>query len=142
QAGQTDGALEVLKDSLAFFEGELERHFRHEELALFPALARVIGRAGPVGAMLAEHESIWNAVDRLAASVEEIEDSKEILGPRAAQHAAQAASLIVFLLRGHIQREDTMLFPLAESTLDVAAKHEVDLNIEIVNGEQSRTSVA
>ena len=137
QEGRTDGVLEVLKDALELFEGELELHFRHEELALFPALAKVIGRAGPVGAMLAEHESIWNAVDRFGISVEDLAEGGDA---QVARRAAQAANHIVFLLRGHIQREDTMLFPLAASTLDDDGKREVDRNMDLVNAERTPLS--
>ena len=126
--------LDVLKDALEFFEGDLELHFRHEELALFPALAKVIGRTGPVGAMLAEHESIWNAVDRFGTSVEELAEGGDV---QVARRAAQAASHIVFLLRGHIQREDSMLFPLAASTLNDDGKLEVDRNMDLVNAERT-----
>jgi len=133
QAGRLADALPVFKDSLAFFAGELEQHFKHEESALFPALARVIGRAGPIDAMLAEHESLWRSVDLFSLSVEELEDGGPAVDAKIVREAARNANHIAFLLRGHIEREDTMLFPLAEQSLREQQKREVDRDIEVLD---------
>jgi hemerythrin-like domain-containing protein len=133
KAGQCQAALPDLRESLRFFEDELPQHFRHEEQALFPVLARFIGRAGPIGAMLGEHESLWRNVDEFTALVEGLEDAGCAVDAEIARETARLAHHIIFLLRGHIDREDTMLFPLAERTLDERAKREVNDSVELLD---------
>lgn len=124
-AGRDDEALPALREQLAFFNGELQEHFLHEEEALFPELGRVIGDMGPVGAMREEHRTLWLVVDDLSDAVERMER-----GDRCRLETGRIMAHILWLLRGHIEREDKMLFPLAESYLDERARQLVDLKIE------------
>ncbi|MDO8670301.1 MAG: hemerythrin domain-containing protein, partial [Dehalococcoidia bacterium] len=91
----------------------------------FPALGRVIGRAGPIDAMLQEHESLWRAVDAFSEAVVELGESKDANGEIVAR-LEKVANHVTYLLSSHIKQEDTMLFPLADKTLDASGKREVD----------------
>jgi hemerythrin-like domain-containing protein len=82
-----------------------ERHHAKEENALFPAMikAGLPMRGGPVDVMLGEHAEGRALVAALAAG-------------RPAERAAQARRY-VRLLREHIQKENEILFPLADAVL-------------------------
>ncbi len=119
--GRGADALPQLCEALEFFNGELRAHFLHEEDGLFPVLARVIGRMGPIGAMKEEHQSIWRAVDTLEERVTELERGSA--GDLA--ETERVATHVLGLLRSHIRKENEMLFPLAERHLNDQGKEEV-----------------
>ncbi|MBI2909400.1 MAG: hemerythrin domain-containing protein [Chloroflexi bacterium] len=104
-----------LGEVFQFFEGELRLHFRQEEEALFPALEKVVGRQGVIMAMLAEHQSLWRAVDALYEKVDELKAADD--RRKVARNIGLVAEHIVWLLRSHIDKENSMLFPLAERSL-------------------------
>lgn len=115
-----------------FFDGELKVHFRHEEEIVFPYLARVIGREGPIAAMLDEHQTVWRAVDALHEKVEELRLSQPDSSGKLVQTVQQIANHIVGFLRSHIQKEDNVLFPLAEEALDPQTLREMVSKIQAV----------
>ncbi|MBI2953831.1 MAG: hemerythrin domain-containing protein [Chloroflexi bacterium] len=125
-------ALRGFERVLHFFDGELKIHFDHEERALFPALSRIIGPAGPVGAMIGEHDSLWRCVDDFTEEIEVLRDDVAGAEQRTIAEIDRLANHIIWLLRGHINKEDTMLFPLAEKTLDERTKREVVENMALV----------
>ena len=119
--GRVADALPRLHEVLEFFNGELRAHFLHEEDGLFPVLASVIGRMGPVEAMKEEHQSIWRTVGALEERIAELEqDSAGTL-----EEIERGATHVLGLLRSHIQKENEMLFPLAEHRLSDRDKQEV-----------------
>jgi hemerythrin-like domain-containing protein len=108
RAGQ---ALEVLR---TFAD---RCHHGKEEDVLFAWMARrgMPTHAGPIAVMLDEHKAGRAAIARMDAA-------------RAAGEAeafAAAADEYVALLRDHIAKEDGVLFPMAESMLDEAARAQV-----------------
>ena len=119
--GRTAEALPKLREVLTFFNGELRTHFLHEEDGLFPVLARIIGRMGPIGVMIDEHQSLWRAVDTLEEHVLALEQGNAT----SLAETERVATHIVWLLRSHIQKEDEMLFPLAERSLSPEGQLEV-----------------
>lgn len=130
--GRRRKALEAFENAISFFDGDLKLHFDHEERALFPVMRRVIGPAGPVEAMVKEHHSLWNCVDEFVEEVESLRDDVDGADGTCIAELNRLANHIVFMLRGHIEREDTMLFPLAESILDEKGRREVALNMAMV----------
>ncbi len=108
EAGRTvdPAALAALVDFFATFTDRC--HHAKEEQHLFPALERrgVARRGGPVGVMLAEHA----------------EGRALLEGLRAAEpgRAAPAIQRFVTLLRAHIDKENSILFALADQLLDDA----------------------
>ena len=86
------------------------RHHAKEENSLFPAMikAGVPARGGPVDVMLEEHEEGRTLLAAMAA------------GPAAAR--AATARRYLRLLREHIDKENGLLFPLADAVLDDGAQ--------------------
>ena len=125
-------AWEDLDTVFGFFDGELKVHFRHEEEIIFPYLARVIGREGPIAAMLDEHQTLWRTLDALHEKVDELKGAPPDSADKVAQTVQQIANHIVGFLRSHIQKEDSVLFPLAEETLDPETLREMVAKIQAV----------
>lgn len=102
-------------------------HHAKEEDALFPAMikAGVPSGGGPVDVMLQEHEQGRALVATMAADP----------GRR-----AETARAYVRLLRDHIDKENGVLFPLAEAVLDEQAVAGVGRAFEQVEAEQGATA--
>ena len=100
-----------------FLEGEVLEHFDLEEKALFPVMARYQHLAdGPLAVMNAEHDHFRGLLGRLGAAL------------RAGDQGLQRACTVdlISLLRGHIAKEDGVLFPMALHTLSADELREVD----------------
>lgn len=100
------------------------RHHAKEEQVLFPAMLRagVPGEGGPIDVMLEEHELGRS----LVAAMRE--------GP--ATLRAAAADRYVRLLRDHIDKENLVLFPLADDVLDERTGATVRRDFETADLEQ------
>jgi hemerythrin-like domain-containing protein len=87
-------------------------HHRKEEGVLFPAMeaAGVANKGGPIGVMLAEHEEGRRLTKAMRAAAERLQ-AGETTAKSAVVQSAQGYSA---LLKQHIQKEDTVLFPLAD----------------------------
>jgi hemerythrin-like domain-containing protein len=87
-------------------------HHQKEENILFPAMtaAGVPKDMGPIACMLAEHGQGREFVARMAAAVEGIRSGR----PGAAEQFGGAAAGYAQLLASHIQKEDNVLFLIAE----------------------------
>jgi hemerythrin-like domain-containing protein len=90
-------------------------HHLKEEKLLFPALEeRGIPReGGPIGMMLAEHEEGRGYVRAMAAALEAA--AQDPIGARITLR--RKADAYIRLLREHIQKEDDVLFMLADGVL-------------------------
>jgi len=107
---------EVLADLLEFFRVFADRcHHTKEEELLFPLLERkgIPREGGPVGVMLHEHEEGRALIKKLAEAAEAYREGKE----GAALRWSEAAQAYAQLLRGHIFKENNVLFPMAERIL-------------------------
>ena len=116
QAGETyQQGLLTLGRVLHFLDTELRDHFRREEEGLFPMLQGHMGKDGsPLSVLLSEHQELWRQVDRLRQKAGEVTGSD---GARAADEVEETAGAIARLLQGHIDKENTMLLPLAQASL-------------------------
>ena len=115
------GGWERLVDWLREF-ADLNHHAK-EERWLFPAMAAAgIPPAGPVSVMLAEHAEGRDLMREMAAGD--------------GQQRAEAARRYVRLLRDHIDKENGVLFPLADSVLDAGARQAVARGIEMLEATQ------
>jgi hemerythrin-like domain-containing protein len=95
-------------------------HFK-EEKVLFPALEErgVPVEGGPVGMMLMEHDEGRQYVRSLASSLEDPDPE------RARAALIENAQSYIRLLREHIQKEDDVLFRIAEDTLTAGEQKEL-----------------
>jgi len=95
--------LESVRAALVFLEGPVKAHNENEERALFPEL----GTEAPTAPFVDEHRVLWELEQALG----------EALRFADAEVVADTALQLVDLLRGHIDRENTVLFPMARGLL-------------------------
>jgi len=91
-------------------------HHAKEEQHLFPALeqAGVPRENGPIGMMLSEHDLGRKHIAAIAAACE-----KCVRGEEASGEIASNARAYARLLRDHINKENRVLFPMAERFLSL-----------------------
>ena len=110
------GSLERWQKALEFFRHFADQchHFK-EEKVLFPAMEAhgIPGEGGPIGMMLAEHEEGRAHVRFMSAAVEQFAMGRTVSEESLLSHAR--ADLI--LLREHIQKEDDILFRMADEVM-------------------------
>lgn len=109
-------SLDQWKEALVFFRHFTDEchHFK-EEKVLFPALEEhgIPREGGPVGMMLIEHEEGRGHVKSMLSALEQRES-----GDAAAQGMLLShASAYLTLLREHIQKEDDILFRMADEVI-------------------------
>ncbi|MCK6545723.1 hemerythrin domain-containing protein [Myxococcota bacterium] len=113
-----------LRETLAFFEHHVTIHRRKEEEVLFPAMAGLLA-GGPVRMMQMEHHEERRLLDALAEGLDGA-DRDEML----ASAVQVITNDIVELLRGHILKEDQILFAMAERTLEGDEATEVTASLD------------
>lgn len=114
EAGKDPGREDALA-LIAFLREFADKcHHGKEELILFPALeaAGIRNSGGPIGQMLAEHDAGRALVGGMAAALER---------PDGFPAFVRAARDYAALLRAHIDKENTVLFPMGEKALGPAA---------------------
>jgi len=106
----TDRVAQMLDFTRNFTDG---RHHYKEEQVLFPVLEeRSRSGAGQVSVLLSEHDAGRECVRAIADNLPRANEDE------AARNAvAENLGLYAFLLRLHINKEDTVLFPLADEVL-------------------------
>jgi hemerythrin-like domain-containing protein len=88
-------------------------HHAKEEKLLFPVLEeRSRAGAGQVSILLSEHMAGREAVRAIADNLPRVDEDAD-----ARKAVAENLGLYAFLLRLHINKEDTVLFPLADEVL-------------------------
>jgi|GEM_PF-265894 len=117
------GQLAALKQKVVAFSRELDPHSEREEGALFPLMAKYIGRQmGPIAVMEYEHEQAKQNLTTFIEAVEQIEEpvnagrAKEIVSYALQAHA---------ILSDHFMKEENVLFPMAENLLNAEEKEEL-----------------
>lgn len=106
-----------LKELMSFFDTEFWVHFDKEEKALFPEFDSFMPRgAGPIAVMLSEHEvlrktnaEIQQAVAKYLNGTDNAETRRKIY---------QNGEHFIGTLREHINKEDNILFRMAEMHLN------------------------
>ena len=110
------GALEPWKKALEFIRGFADQchHFK-EEKVLFPAMEAhgIPSEGGPIGMMLMEHEEARSYVRTMFAAISLIEAKNEA----AKESLLTSAQAYCRLLREHIQKEDEVLFRMADEVI-------------------------
>lgn len=112
---------EAATDALFFLRTYADRlHHGKEEQHLFPRMESqgVPREGGPIGVMLLEHEEGRSRIAEMGRAVEDARQGKPGAPERFATHARQYA----YLLRQHIEKENEVLFPMAEEVLPEAER--------------------
>ncbi|MFI5283067.1 MAG: hemerythrin domain-containing protein [Candidatus Dormibacterales bacterium] len=110
------GVMHELSDLRHEIQGEVLRHFREEEQALFPVLGRHIdSSSGPIAMLMEEHARFRQLElefeEALAALESQYQDGWEA-------KLCEAGDAIGRLMPPHIEKEESVLFPMAEQVLD------------------------
>lgn len=129
------GSFESWKKALDFIRHFADQcHHYKEEKVLFPALEEhgVPRDGGPVGMMLIEHEEGRSYVRGMAAALVQIEDGD----PSAANALFENAKNYLRLLREHIQKEDDILFRMADEVIPADEQAKMLQRFEVHEAEE------
>lgn len=123
-AASSDGLRKNLVGQLAeitaFIDKDLEIHFKKEEDALFPVLGNYVGiETGPIHVMLIEHKNSRDLSDNFKKSIKDYQESD------AYKDMISAGDAFVALLSEHIDKEDNILFNMAEMQLSTDEKESI-----------------
>ncbi|WP_249179138.1 hemerythrin domain-containing protein [Brevibacillus sp. NL20B1] len=115
--------LAALKQKVEAFVRELDPHSEREEGALFPLMAKYIGRQmGPIAVMEYEHELAKQNLKKFLEAVEQLEGTADAgRAKEIASYALQAHAV----LTDHFMKEENVLFPMAENMLNAEEKAEL-----------------
>jgi len=129
-----------LEGIIGFFRVFVDRcHHGKEEDLLFPLMeaAGVIKQGGPLGVMLSEHDMGRGHVRGMA---EALAKYKVENGKSASELAAHAREYIA-LLRAHIEKENMVLFPMADAHVSEARQEKLYDEFEKLEQEKIGTGV-
>jgi hemerythrin-like domain-containing protein len=111
-----ENALDDWKKALDFFSHFADKchHFKEEQV-LFPAMEEhgIPKDGGPIGMMLMEHEEGRGYVRAMVAAIRLVETKNEV----AKEILIEKAKAYLQLLREHIQKEDEILFRIADDVI-------------------------
>lgn len=125
-------------DATEFVKGFADGcHHRKEENVLFKSLVDygLPLQNGPVAVMLNEHEQGRQFIRRLRAAAQSLDSSA------ARSEAVAAARGYADLLRQHILKEDTVLFPMADQVIPLDQHAAVMAGFEQVEHEETGEGV-
>jgi hemerythrin-like domain-containing protein len=126
---------ELLEGMAEFFELFLDKcHHGKEEELFFPALAKkgMTVEGGPIGVMLEEHTQGRT----LAARMKQLAARYKSGDAEAGVEWAAAAKEYSQLLRDHILKENTVLFPMAEGLLSPSEEEALAAKFEQLEEEK------
>ena len=111
-----ENPLACWKKALDFFSHFADQchHFKEEQV-LFPAMEErgILRDGGPIGMMLMEHEEGRGLVRLMLAAIALMETKNEV----AKEILVDKAKAYVRLLKEHIQKEDEILFKIADDVI-------------------------
>lgn len=114
-------------------------HHAKEESVLFKALVAngLPEKGGPVGAMLAEHEQGRAFTRAMRAAAERLRDGDSAAAAEVIANARGYAAL----LRQHIQKEDRVLFPMANQVIPAGEHEAIFERFEKIEEEETGAGV-
>ena len=125
---------EHLEQTVGFLKGFADKcHHYKEEILLFPAMeqAGFPKEAGPIAVMLTEHTAGRNYVRQMSEGM-----SRYKLGDQQSASAiVKAAKGYIELLTAHIDKENNVLFPMAEMHLSEEKQRELEREFDRVENE-------
>ena len=115
--GLRNNLINQLNEITAFMDKDLETHFKKEEEALFPVLGNYIGiETGPIHVMLIEHKHSRELSAEFKAKINNYPaagDFKSII---------EIGGSFGRLLSEHIEKEESILFNMADTQLSKEEK--------------------
>jgi len=115
-AGRVEASLDSWRKTLDFFSHFADQchHFKEEQV-LFPAMEEhgIPREGGPIGMMLMEHEEGRAYVRSMLAAIPLVEAKNEA----AKEILIDKARAYLRLLKDHIQKEDEVLFKIADDVI-------------------------
>jgi hemerythrin-like domain-containing protein len=123
--------IERIVDFLKTFADKC--HHGKEENALFPALveAGIPKEGGPIGVMLHEHTVGREYIKEINSNTEKFKSGNS----DALQLIANSLLSYINLLHNHIQKEENILFPMAEKVLHAQKQNEIYEHFERIEEE-------
>jgi hemerythrin-like domain-containing protein len=124
-----------LGEIVEFFQGFADRcHHGNEEEIFFPALemAGIPKEGGPIGVMLHEHDQMRAHMSGLAGAVERYRSGDAGTADGIVRHANDYAAL----LQRHIDKENQVLFKMAEVHLSPDEEKELADRFEVMETEK------
>ncbi|MAG31666.1 MAG: hypothetical protein CL908_12330 [Deltaproteobacteria bacterium] len=103
------GAADAVATSWSAFQSDLQKHLRMEEEVLFPAFEQATGmtEGGPTFVMRSEHEQMRGLLEQMGAAADGGEHEELI----------DLGDTLLMLIQQHNQKEEHMLYPMAEQAL-------------------------
>ena len=129
-------AISDFKNLLDFFKGFVDRcHHGKEEDALFPAMVAqgVKKERRPIGVMLAEHENGRRYVRAMTADLAAAKNGDRNALVKIRENASGYRKLLI----GHIEKENNVLFPMAEKILSEESKKGLVEEFERIERERT-----
>jgi len=103
-----------------FFDNEVKLHFLMEEEVLFPLMDAMPGAAsGPLSVMNVEHKEFYELNGQLQSLTKNLAAGKDI--SELSNELRDTGGAIIGLLREHIDKEENVLFGMAENFLEETA---------------------
>jgi len=122
----------IFNDMVKFIKefADKSHHLKEEDL-LFPAMEEIgIPReGGPIGVMLSEHAMGRNYVKGLSMGIEEYAKGNADASKQIIENARNYASL----LSNHINKEDNILYPMAEMCISKEKQDELLKEFDIID---------
>lgn len=105
-------------------------HHGKEEKYFYPAMeeAGVVREGGPIDVMLTEHDLGRDHVKKMRQAIHDYKDGVDDASVRIMQSARD----YIALLSEHIEKEDTILFPMADSVISPAAQNQLAKSFELM----------
>ena len=133
----TEGSLDKshLEGMLEFFSVFVDKcHHGKEEDLLFPAYEAVgiANKNGPIGAMLAEHAEGRGYIKSMTEAFNEFKKDKNFSGTRIVEYARKYSAL----LKQHIDKEETVLYPMGDARLSEAKNKELLAGFDKIENER------
>ncbi len=126
------GHLERILEFLKVFVDKC--HHAKEEDLLFPAMERagVPGEGGPIGGMLAEHRLGREYIGGMSEAAEKLGRGDRSASPQFVRNARS----YIGLLRAHIEKENGILYPLADRRIPEKTQRELLADFDKVEEER------
>ena len=112
--------INQLNEIISFMDKDLEVHFKREEEALFPVLGNYIGiETGPINVMIIEHNHCRDLYAGFKLKINGYQSNKDY------KSIISAGTSLSQLLLEHEDKEDNILFNMAEMHLTQEEKREI-----------------